>query len=149
VKFFKKSTVLVLMSLFLFVCGSSHKMISIDENQSYISWYDDNGQIEINMYVINELSRNANFYLYIVQKDLNLANTLGIMTLPVNEGTLFNIEEHGGVLITEKIKLREDIIPTEQQLSEAYEIIVGYIDDNEKEIQATFPVKMVKVVKGI
>jgi hypothetical protein len=122
-------------------------MISLDENQSYISWYYDNGKIEINMYVKNELSREGNFYLYLVQKDLDLANSLGFMTLPVNKGTLFNIKEHEEVLITETIKLPEEIILTKQQLSDAYEIIVGYIDENEKEKQASYTIKEVNVIK--
>jgi hypothetical protein len=133
------------MSVFLFVCGCSKKLITIDVNQSHISWYYDIGKIEINMNVKNKLSREGAFYLYLVQKNLDLANSLGFMTLPVNEGKLFNIKEHEEILITETIKFPKDIILTEQQLSEAYEIIVGYIDENE--IQTSYPVKEIKVIK--
>ncbi|WP_097074396.1 hypothetical protein [Ureibacillus xyleni] len=62
---------------------------------------------------------------------MDLASALNYMTLPLDDGNLFTIESNEELRIIESIELPIDIRMTEKKLSEAYGVIVGYLDINE------------------
>ncbi|MBM6618007.1 hypothetical protein [Bacillus suaedaesalsae] len=137
----------IVFAVMFYIVGCSQSQLELHDRKSHLTWFYDENRIEFNLYIKNNQSEKAEFYLYIVNTKNEWANALNYRIAPIQNGKLFNIEAGQEVLITETIFLPDELLTTEQILSNAFEIIVEEKVSAEKKRQTHYKIQEISTVQ--
>ncbi|WP_163102188.1 hypothetical protein [Peribacillus alkalitolerans] len=136
---------LAAITLLILSVGCSTRGLHVVNEKSNVTWYRDENIIELNILINNGTSKDAKFYVYINQKDNDIANYLNFGLLPVEKGRLFNLSRNEEKEVSLSFDIPEDASLNKQKLSEGYEVIIGHLEAPNKEKQRTFKIKEVNI----